>query len=582
MLPVETPFKVYTGLDGKPLDNGYVYFGIANQNPITAPVTVYWDAAGTQPAAQPLRTVNGYIMRAGTPANVFFDGAYSELVQDSKGRQVFYARTSDDFSIVSALLNFIALIASSVGASLVGFIQAGAGAVMGTLQARGRLVVYLWDYLSAAQRADVLAGTGALDCTIALQAALDHAASLYSVASGYGRGGAVLELPYGAISFTTLTRKNGVSLRGHGRYRTLLMMSQSGGTGFKSAAAASQLSADTVFWIEDQGYSLIPNPATTFSAPTILWDFTGFCRTVVRDVGLTFKGNVTSISVIGATPASLGGPAQWYNSFYDVFVEGLGGGIGWDLGDTLVAKEQITTWNWYGGRTSGSTGIGMRINGATGCNLHGHVFEGLDDELIVGSAAGTRGTDRVNLYGCFFEGSTRGYTFHPNAVSTRLSSCFATGVTNSDTGTRTIIDDDSQFTFPVANSANSYRLIQANASIKPIVFGSTAPGFRFTNDAANWLEISNGAASSAASSFILMADNSSRELFKAGTAVAQFYGTQFCIGNQSAVSHFIGAGTPEGAVTASIGSTYSRTDGGAVTSNYFKESGTGNVGWVGK
>lgn len=103
MLPVETPFKIYTGLDGKPLHNGYVYFGVANQNPLTAPVTVYWDAAGTQPAAQPLRTTNGYIVRAGTPANVFFDGAYSELVKDSVGSQVFYARTSDDFSIATAV-----------------------------------------------------------------------------------------------------------------------------------------------------------------------------------------------------------------------------------------------------------------------------------------------------------------------------------------------------------------------------------------------------------------------------------------------------------------------------------------------
>ena len=55
MLPVESPFKTYTDLDGKPLDNGYVYFGLPNQNPETAPVTVYWDAAGTIPAAQPLR-----------------------------------------------------------------------------------------------------------------------------------------------------------------------------------------------------------------------------------------------------------------------------------------------------------------------------------------------------------------------------------------------------------------------------------------------------------------------------------------------------------------------------------------------
>lgn len=43
-----------------------------------------------------------------------------------------------------------------------------------------------------------------------------------------------------------------------------------------------------------------------------------------------------------------------------------------------------------------------------------------------------------------------------------------------------------------------------------------------------------------------------------------------------------GAGSPEGAVTAPIGSIYSRTDGGASTTMYVKESGTGNTGWVAK
>lgn len=43
-----------------------------------------------------------------------------------------------------------------------------------------------------------------------------------------------------------------------------------------------------------------------------------------------------------------------------------------------------------------------------------------------------------------------------------------------------------------------------------------------------------------------------------------------------------GTGTPEGAVAAPIGSLFLRTDGGAGTSLYVKQSGTGNTGWVGK
>jgi hypothetical protein len=43
-----------------------------------------------------------------------------------------------------------------------------------------------------------------------------------------------------------------------------------------------------------------------------------------------------------------------------------------------------------------------------------------------------------------------------------------------------------------------------------------------------------------------------------------------------------GAGTPEGAVTAAIGSLFTRTDGGAATTLYVKESGAGNTGWIAK
>lgn len=43
-----------------------------------------------------------------------------------------------------------------------------------------------------------------------------------------------------------------------------------------------------------------------------------------------------------------------------------------------------------------------------------------------------------------------------------------------------------------------------------------------------------------------------------------------------------GSGSPEGVVTATIGSRFSRTDGGASTSLYVKESGAGNTGWVSK
>jgi hypothetical protein len=69
-----------------------------------------------------------------------------------------------------------------------------------------------------------------------------------------------------------------------------------------------------------------------------------------------------------------------------------------------------------------------------------------------------------------------------------------------------------------------------------------------------------------------------------GTASARWsntYSTQLRPG-AGAVIWTSGAGTPEGAVAAPVGSMFTRTDGGAGTTLYVKESGTGNTGWVAK
>jgi len=84
------PFIPYLDLSGNALQNGRLFIGQANQLAQVAPLTVYWDRALTQPAAQPLQTTNGYIARTGTPANVFFSGNdYSITIIDSQGVTVF-------------------------------------------------------------------------------------------------------------------------------------------------------------------------------------------------------------------------------------------------------------------------------------------------------------------------------------------------------------------------------------------------------------------------------------------------------------------------------------------------------------
>jgi hypothetical protein len=89
-LSISVPYPVFSGQDGLPLDNGYVWIGTANLYPITNPIAVYFDEALTIQATQPLRTINGFISNAGTPAQVYVDAVnFSILVQDSKGTMVY-------------------------------------------------------------------------------------------------------------------------------------------------------------------------------------------------------------------------------------------------------------------------------------------------------------------------------------------------------------------------------------------------------------------------------------------------------------------------------------------------------------
>ena len=70
-------------------------------------------------------------------------------------------------------------------------------------------------------------------------------------------------------------------------------------------------------------------------------------------------------------------------------------------------------------------------------------------------------------------------------------------------------------------------------------------------------------------------------IFSQSTRESVWYGRHRFVSSTGPILAF-GTGSPEGAIAAPVGSMYGRTDGGAGTSFYVKESGTGNTGWVAK
>jgi len=85
------PYPIFTDKNGDPLDAGFLYFGVVNQNPETNPIQVFYDTAFTQPVAQPIRTSNGYVMRNGSPAVIFARSEFSVTVRNKRNELVIYS-----------------------------------------------------------------------------------------------------------------------------------------------------------------------------------------------------------------------------------------------------------------------------------------------------------------------------------------------------------------------------------------------------------------------------------------------------------------------------------------------------------
>lgn len=87
---INPPFRVFTDVDGEPLEDGYIYIGAVNQNPQAVPIPVFWDIALTIPAAQPIRTLGGYPSRSGTPSRMYVaPSEYSISVRNKNSTLVF-------------------------------------------------------------------------------------------------------------------------------------------------------------------------------------------------------------------------------------------------------------------------------------------------------------------------------------------------------------------------------------------------------------------------------------------------------------------------------------------------------------
>lgn len=123
-LSIQPTYPIFTDIDGQPLEDGFVWIGQANLDPQVNPINVFWDAALTIPASQPIRTLGGYPSNSGTPARLYVNSDYSIRVMNKNGSVVYSAPAATE--------RYNGGVISSINALQVEYNPAGTGAVAST------------------------------------------------------------------------------------------------------------------------------------------------------------------------------------------------------------------------------------------------------------------------------------------------------------------------------------------------------------------------------------------------------------------------------------------------------------------
>lgn len=197
----------FTDAAGKPLVGGKVYTYDAGTS---SPRPTYQDAAGTATNTNPV------VLDARGEATIFWSGAYKVVLKDAAENVIWSldnVRTvgasdvpADDGasgSLWTTVAGFIAFLLSSLGASVIGFIQAGVGAIQRSVQDKLREQVSVKDFGAK--------GDGIANDANAIRKAIEHIISI---------GGGTVIFPAGIYKCTerigTFINAQNVTLSGYG------------------------------------------------------------------------------------------------------------------------------------------------------------------------------------------------------------------------------------------------------------------------------------------------------------------------------------------------------------------------------
>ena len=476
------------------------------------------------------------VASTGLPATVYSDNGITVLAQpfysDTLGRFTFYAAngrytitaTKNGTTVTDTDVIFEDL-SDSTGSAYVGQIASGTGAVARTVQSKLRDTVSVKDFGAV--------GDGVTDDTAAIQAAITYATSAT----------AELIFPAGTYKHTSALTFT-CNVQGYGMPKIVSVGN------IKSVIVTNFYGYFKGLTIQPDGTGSTSNDGITIS---------GGARTLFENVYVTGCGNdgiVFDSTTYSNNIATLSNVQSRLNGRDGIRFE-----LGADNNACLLTNVDA----------SSNTGNGLTMTGICA----GTVFNNVAAQNNTGYGIAYLGANaRNNIGTAYVETNTAGDVYfdasaHSNMIwlsndgSSRVDSNGTNIIISAGSGPTSVYNFNKVdfTTFRINNTVNSGQLEASHTGTRAFAFTALGSASAFTTTFAKGAASAHG---------VIVEGN-----LVSTTAVYPSYPT-----SNSYISS--GAGSPEGVVTAAKGSLFLRNDGGAGTSLYVKESGTGNTGWVGK
>lgn len=605
MNAISTAFPIFNDIDGQPLEAGYVWIGLPNLDPVTNQKQVYWDQALTQPATQPIRTRGGYPLNGTSIGQLYTTPNYSIKVTNKNGNVLYNEPlvssevisvkdfgaagngTTDDTAAIQA-----AIAAAGVGGTI--FVPPGMNCLVSSevtfsvagqqLSARGakftKAASFTGSCVIRVSAINVLLDGLEIDGT---DKAVDGVITTAGAASGFTACNLKITNCLYGISANS---NSNVTVEGCN-----ISFVASGAIRAHNVAATSALSRVRILQNRIDLSDL--NPATTTQNALLVRGDATYPTTDAHVIGNTIihaadptnsaavccemrfiDGGIFSdnfgkdgsmlVSVAGSNDVTVDGNVCDGATFYGIEIASV---------SAVPNKNIVVSDNAINGRERLNYGIGMQgaVAGCSGIAVTGNSIRG------------------CVLYGIFSNENWSDIDITGNRIDITAASAGQRGVYIF--GTATAVNH----VVVTGNSLNGNSVGEKAVHLRSVLY-ATVTG----NVCSNWTEsgvLIDGSAvtcneiSVVGNSFRGLTANGIGVLGTIGDKITAYGNTGYRLSGttnintlnlNAALYEAWGTGTPEAAVTAGVGSIFHRTDGGASTCLYVKESGTGNTGWVAK